>query len=368
VRRALAAAEEHDARKITTGAGRAEEHAGEGVGLRYQVAAWLLSRRSADTRDGYAREITHWLAETGRQGIDPLRVTRTEGDAYTQALYEAGYSPASIRRKIAAISSFYSYAADQDWIARNPIRAVEVPARPRPSTRQAGEEEIRALMLAADTWVQQAPDARRRDEVVYAHRARALIYLLGGLGVRVNEVRLLDIEDIDRVAGRRRARFTAKGGEDVHRLIPDAVGQAIDDYLAASGDRTHGPLLATRTGNYLSRDKPWRILQQLAARAGVRISSHMLRVAFITVSLESGHPIQDVADAANHASIDQTQNYNRARHALDKDPSAHRMTLLTAASASTSTGAGSGPLTDDERAELYRLRAERDRWTHPDKR
>ncbi|MFI0484059.1 hypothetical protein [Actinomadura sp. 9N215] len=98
------------------------------------MAGWLLAY-ARRTRDAYARDLAKWLAclaapggtsgsaDGGGAGRDPLAVRRGDADdAYTRPLEQGGASPATVRRKLAAVSSFYTYAEEGDAPARSPRR------------------------------------------------------------------------------------------------------------------------------------------------------------------------------------------------------------------------------------------------------
>lgn len=100
-------------------------------------------------------------------------------------------------------------------------------------------------------------------------------------------------------------------------------------------ERTEGPLLARRDGSRLDRHAAGRIVRRLAKRAGTkRISPHSLRHAAITAALDAGCSLRDVQDYARHADPRQTRRYDRARGALDRNP-----TYIVATYVAGATGA-----------------------------
>jgi hypothetical protein len=72
---------------------------------------------------------------------------------------------------------------------------------------------------------------------------------------------------------------------------------------------------------------------RLARRAGIdkRISPHSLRHAAITAALDAGCSLRDVQDFARHADPRQTRRYDRARGALDRNPTYIVATYLAGA-------------------------------------
>lgn len=115
-------------------------------------------------------------------------------------------------------------------------------------------------------------------------------------------------------------------------LIPLAprTTRAIDTAVA---ERTTGPLLARGDGSRLDRHAAGRIVRRLAKRAGIDkpISPHSLRHAAITAALDAGCSLRDVQDFARHADPRQTRRYDRARGALDRNPTYIVATYLAGA-------------------------------------
>lgn len=306
--------------------------------LRSLAAAWLASLKSEHTRDAYARDLAEWLNWLHAQGVDPRRPTRGHGDVYRTHLEQlrferkgkqAGLGPASVRRKMSAVSSFYTYLedVDEDGAFRNRVRRAEKPKRAKTGkTGALTEPQVRQLLAAADAWVGEVAGTPGR--LVYALRARALVYMLAGFGIRASEALTVRLEDFDEHAGVPRVRFTVKGGDDLFRRVPDGVDRAIADYVAATGNRTTGPVLVTATGRPLVRSETWRILRQVATRAGLTLSPHVLRATFITVALKH-KDVEIVRVAVGHASRAQTESYNRRTQELNDDPSVLVTELFT---------------------------------------
>ncbi len=148
----------------------------------------------------------------------------------------------------------------------------------------------------------------------------AVACLLGLLGLRVSEACGIDVEHLGIERGHRRVTVVGKGSKVAVIPLPPRVARAID---AAVGERTHGAVLLSRSGQRLDRHGATRIVRRLARRAGIvkRISPHSLRHSFITAALDAGVPLRDVQIAARHADPRTTTRYDRARNNLDRHAS-----------------------------------------------
>ena len=58
--------------------------------------------------------------------VDPLIASRAHVDTWARSLAKIdGRTPATVARKLSAVSGFYRYAVNEDVIDRNPVAAVE---------------------------------------------------------------------------------------------------------------------------------------------------------------------------------------------------------------------------------------------------
>ncbi|MEU1753498.1 tyrosine-type recombinase/integrase [Micromonospora matsumotoense] len=292
--------------------------------------AWLRNRRlSAHTRDAYRRDIAGWLTWCAAGDLDPLRANFLDVNAYARQLEATPaarsgrpLTPATVARKLSALSSWYEFLVKLRAVDANPVSGADRPRIDRDHSATVGltPQEVDALLAAADT-----------DTGPTAARNRAAVALLADLGLRVGELVSLDLADLGAERGHRSVRFVGKGGKPRRRALTPGTAYAVDAYLAdraatagVSVDALTGPLLATATGGRLDRHSVFRLVRRLAEAAGIaaaaKLSPHSLRHAFATTAREEGVPLEDVQDAMGHADPRTTRRYDRDRHNLDRDP------------------------------------------------
>ena len=268
------------------------------------AAAWLLGYRGA-TRAAYATDLRAWAAWLERYGIEVLSAHRAHVDAYARSLEQEGLSPASIARKLSALSGFYAYAADEGLVMVSPLRRVRRP-RPMADSPTLGLDgpELGRFLVEAER-------SGRRDH--------ALACLLALNGLRISEALGADVEHLGEQRGHRTLEVERKGGRRATVPLAPRTAAAIDAYLDGRGT---GPLFATASGNRLDRHAARKVVQRLARTAGITkgISPHSLRHSFVTAALDAGASLRDVQDAAGHGEPRTTRRYGRARHNLDRQP------------------------------------------------
>jgi site-specific recombinase XerD len=234
----------------------------------------------------------------------------------------AGYAPATINRRLAAISALFAFREMRDPDARNPVprgRAARMRAggersgllahvgRPRPrSTLRVREprrlplglsrEESAALLGSLRTW---------RD------RAIAGLMLLSGL--RSAEVLGLRVADVD--IARRWARVLGKGSRERSVPIDTDVAGAIQTYLLAERPDTKVPALfvvakGPHRGQPLTPAGLRTVFRYHRARAGVPAGHpHALRHSFGTALAEAGVDLSVIQALLGHDHVDSSAAY-----------------------------------------------------------
>lgn len=272
-------------------------------------AAWLLGYRNAGTRESYRRDLDQWTLFLTQLGVDTFAAHRAHVEAFARSLEARGRSKATVARKLAALSSFYRYAHDEELIDRTPVRV----RRPKVDgdSQQLGldRDELRRLIAAAR-------NSGPRDH--------ALVLLLTLNGLRVSEALAANVGALSTARGHRTLEIVRKGDKRALAPLAPAVGEAIDAMLAhrACTSVPTAPLFATNTGRPLVRQAAGKVIRRLARQAGIPkpVSPHTLRHAFVTAALDAGASLRDVQDAAGHSSPVTTRRYDRARHNLDRHP------------------------------------------------
>ena len=272
------------------------------------AAAWLLGYANPRTRAAYRGDVRAWFAWCDQRSLDPLiDVRRVHVDIYTRAVENEGRSRATIARRLAALSSYYSYGVAEGTLQRNPVAYVARPKVDDESHTQGLDSADAAALLQA------AEDAGARDH--------ALVCLLLLNGLRVSEACALDIADVGEQRGHRTITVARKGGKRVTRALAPRTAAAV---AAAIDQRAGGAVLCDTRGARLDRHDAARIVRRLARRVlprerADRITPHSLRHSAATLALDAGVALHRVQDLLGHADPRTTRRYDRARDSLDGD-------------------------------------------------
>lgn len=288
------------------------------------TAVWLVSgRRESDhTRAAYIRDVGWWVAWCSAAGVDAGDPPTAAADLYMAELKASGLARATIGRRVAAVSSWYTYLVRERGAAVNPFDGAE---RPRldtaaSATRGLSREQITAVLAHAD-----------RHE---SARTRALLWLMFATAGRIGSLLAARIEHLGQDRGHQVIDLQVKGGAMKRFAVPPAALAAIERYLTERGHPAEGLLLVTRTGRALGQPYAWKLVNRIAGAAGIThpISPHSFRHSAITIALSDGRPLHVVQDFAGHADPRTTRRYDRARDSLDRSPAYHLAASVTPAS------------------------------------
>jgi site-specific recombinase XerD len=313
---------------------RSETRTGHTVGA--LISAWLGSfTDSTHTRAAYQRDLRDYISWCTRRELDPLSVRLPEAQMYATELAAAtnprtgrGFAASTRARKMAAVSSWYTFLVRAGAIDANPARDA---ARPRYDRRHSTTATVTERQAAAMV----DAGGQHPHHTLGAECAALAMVLLVDLGVRVSELCGANISDLGQREGMRVLTVRMKGGKVRTRPIPAQVAPVLDAYLAArSGAGDREALLVGLDGKRVSRYQIHRLVQRRAEQAGVpmprRITPHSMRHAFNTIARERGAALEDRRDALGHSSAAVTQLYDHVALSLSSDP-AHLVAAATAA-------------------------------------
>jgi len=277
------------------------------------VRAFLLERfadylalekgSSPPTREAYARDVgrlAEFAVSKGRKTPADLTVRLLR--EYIYHLKDLGLAPASIRRSVSGVRTYFRFLLADGIVVRDPSERLETPKRWRTLPDVLTVEEVERL-LAAPTM----------DDPLY-FRDRAMLELAYGAGLRVSEWISVDMKDL--LFDQGVVRVFGKGSKE--RLVP--LGRNAISALAIYRRELRpklergagkGALFLNARGEPLSRMGAWKILRKYVERAGIEkhVTPHTLRHSFATHLLEGGADLRAVQEMLGHADISTTQIY-----------------------------------------------------------
>ena len=258
---------------------------------------------SPRTDEAYGRDLARFATYAMSRGaVAPPDVTARMLREYVYHLKDLGLAPASIRRNVSALRTYFKFLLGEGRVTHDPSERLESPKRWRTLPEVLSVAEVDKL-LASPTL---------DDPLVF--RDRALLELAYGAGLRVSEWISIGVRDLMFDEGL--VRVFGKGSKE--RLVPigrRAIG-ALASYVRETRPRLEqgegrGVLFLNARGQPLTRMGAWKILQKYVTRAGIEkhVSPHTLRHSFATHLLEGGADLRAVQEMLGHADISTTQIY-----------------------------------------------------------
>jgi|TARA_B110000037_G_scaffold212998_2_gene266527 integrase/recombinase XerD len=268
----------------------------------------LEKGRSRHTVSGYERDIAQAvLFFAKKRKLSSWSAVQTEdAAAWLQSLGEAALSPASQARKLSALKGMARYLIEEKVRQDNFTELLDAPKQRRSLPGTLSAEQVEALI--------EAPSRHTPQGL----RDRAILELFYSSGLRVSELCVLEMSEIDLDEGFLRV---VAGKRNKDRLVPvgSAAVDAVQRYLAHGrpdfvGPKTGSVLFLSNRGSGMSRKTVWHWIKVYAERAGIRrehVKPHILRHSFATHLLSRGADLRAIQEMLGHADISTTEIYTK---------------------------------------------------------
>ncbi len=213
---------------------------------------------------------------------------------------QAGRSPSSINRAIAAARSLCRFLFEEGRLETNPAQALRsIRLGPLLAPKHLTVEEVQRLLSLPDS----ATPIGRRDY--------AILMLLYNTGLRVGEFCALNRDDVQLPAEGWGALQVVGKGHRLHRLpINRPAADALLAYLADRED-AEPTLFLNRSGERFSVRGIALLVNRYLRAAGItdRSGPHLLRHTFATHALRARPNLRAVQELLGHAWVTTTQRY-----------------------------------------------------------
>jgi integrase/recombinase XerC len=227
--------------------------------------------------------------------------------AYLGHLAAQGRARRTIARKLSAVRSFYRFLHREELVEANPARAVRSPKLERRLPAWLPRSELDRVFQVAEM--------RAAENTFTGTRDLAILETFYATGMRLSELHLLDMSDLDLVADQ--VRIRGKGRKE--RIVPlgRAAVTALRRYelrraevVARTGGDRRAVFLSVN-GRRLSRRAIQRIVCSFLEQAcdDADLSTHSLRHSFATHLLDAGADLLAVKELLGHASLSTTRIY-----------------------------------------------------------
>lgn len=258
------------------------------------VADLELAGRARLTRKRHRVELGllgRWIE---REGLQWQEMTRRQLQGYLRQ--RAGLSASARANMLCSFRVFFSWALDQEYIARSPAVNFKTPQRAKPLPRALTLHQVRQLVthLASGTGRR-----ARRDE------AMLLTALYAGL--RGCELATLHWPMVDLQAGVIAIRISKMGKGRAVPIHP-ALLEVLEKWREIQQLDSSAPVFGL-AGKPIAPGRVVKIAQRVRLASGVQFTTHELRHTFATWALRRSKNLYAVSKSLGHSQLRQTEIY-----------------------------------------------------------
>jgi integrase/recombinase XerD len=282
---------------------------------------WFANISNESTKRAYENAIGDFIRFTGIIRTEEFRtVTRAHVIAWRDDLARRELGGATIRHRLAALSSLFEYLCEKNAVTHNPVKGVKRPKAEsgEGKTPAIGDHQARELLTAPG------------DETVKEKRDRAILSTLLYHALRREELCKLNVRDFKHARrGVPHLKVSGKGEKTRYLPLHPGTNELIHDYLEAAGHAADDngalfrPIRNNRTGRIdeaLDPDMIYKLVQKYSAELGFEIGAHALRATAATNPLDHQADIAKVQEWLGHANISTTRIYDHRKTRPEDSP------------------------------------------------
>lgn len=272
------------------------------------LATKQLEGASPHTISGYRIELNAF-ARTIVKKVSQI----TSADIRVYLSSDRSWKMSTVGRKLSVLKSFFGWLAEEGFIPYDPTARIKTPKTEKLMSKALTIEELELLRESCTTV-----------------RQRALLEVMYATGCRLSEVENMNVDDIDYKS--MSLKVIGKGSKEREVYLSFKASYHLEKYLKVRKVGRDNDL-----GLFLGVRRPFRRLggaaiereiKKIARNAGLdhKVSPHILRHTFATLTLNNGADLTAVQELLGHSSPQTTLRY--ARITEERKREQHRKYLI----------------------------------------
>ena len=266
-----------------------------------QLLKLWLHGKAPHTQRYYRREIDRFFQFAQKS---PEAIALSDIQGWADWLAQSELAQSSQARSLAAVKSFFSFAAKMGVLKANAAAPVALPKVKETLSERILPEAVVQAMLALE------PNGRNR----------VLLKLLYGAGLRVSELCGLKWRDLQVRGTGGQVSVYGKGSKTRVIRLPQSLWNELVALKGEENNRDAPVFVSRKRRGHLKAVQVHRIVKQAALRVpglnpqvAEKVSAHWLRHAHASHSLDRGAPVHLVQATLGHSSLATTSKYVHAR-------------------------------------------------------
>ena len=262
--------------------------------LRTFLATKRLENCSNGTLEQYSRAVRIMMGTIGKR----IQDITTNDIRFYLADYQArrGVSISYVDTIRHYLGSFFGWASDEGYIAKNPMKRIPKIKVPKKKRKAYTAEEREILRCHAQT-----------------ERDLALMEVLYCTAARVSEIVSLNRSDVD-FSGRAVVIYSHKNKKERIGYLTESASYHLRQYLAGRTDQNPALFVAHRAPyRRLGKSGIEAMLREVGKRTGIHAYPHRYRGSFITDACVRGWGLDEVQDYVGHADPKTTNIYRNKK-------------------------------------------------------
>ncbi len=262
------------------------------------IASKKVEGLSDSTLEGYKIEL-RLFANSVSKKVEHI----TAGDIRIYLGSLEGRKMSTIGKKLNVLRTFFGFLMAEEMISRDPTLKIKQPKEEKRMSKSLNIEELEMLRESCKTI-----------------RQRAFLEVFYATGCRLSEMQQLNISDVNMQS--MSCKVVGKGNKEREVYFSFKAMYHLKKYLLHRNDNESALLASIR--------KPYRRLsnraiqdeiKKIAKYAGLehKVTTHVLRHTFATLTLNNGADIVAVQELLGHSSPDTTLRYARITEERKRD-------------------------------------------------